>query len=461
MNYNYVITLHNRYSAKAKGFEHNVVYAFMRIIRCQVAFKTNLCYSIPEVNKDCSISIPIDVLANDQVTSGTKLVSMKMKTLKHYLEKELNYESLPMNLKAVLAGLLDYKYDFTRMLYISNSANNKTMNVNLMVPTTEKLEIKRNNYNGIDIMNVYIPYMDEALICLDVSRPYEEMAFSYNALHLFEHLLCTPWSKLRSKSAMTNLNGFTSNLGNCLVYSSMTDQSTFKTYLTKLCEWLRDSRKEEFWHEHEDDLKREINRTISETKHKPTYISFARSPGTAYNYDYDVSIFHYWSNQPMKLTIMHPFKGFDFKFDFGELVPVSKPKIEHFDYMPVEAPTFSSNVVTTKVTSKFAAKATLDFYQENKCIDGMFGVDVQYREVSKDKFYEGNDAIFVTVPMFMISTYRDYLKPETLKKLIIDMNLHIDSLNNYLFEIYGFNKNAPNQRVSQFMNTYEFNHIDE
>lgn len=462
MNYNYIITLHNRYTPKSKGFERNVIYSFMRIIRSQIAFKTNLCYSIPDVDTDCSIAIPIDVLANDQVVSEKKLVSMKVKALKHFLEHEFNYEGLSNNLKAVLGGLLNYKYDYSKMLYITNSINNKVVDVKLKEPTTEKVEIKRTEMGGIDVLNVYLPYMDEAMICLDVTRPYEEMGFSYNALHLFEHLLCSPWSELRKKTSMTNLNGFTSNLGNCLVYASMSDQKTFKLYLLKLCEWLRDSRKPNFWKEHEEELKREINRTISETKHRPTMNSFARSPGVAYAYDYDVSIFHYWSNQPMKLTIMHPFKGFDFSFDFGKLETASKPKIDTFKSVPLESLLESGPIVTAKIDPKEAAQFTLNFYKDGKCADGMFGYDIRYRELNKEhKFYEGDDSVFVTVPMFMISTYREFLKPETLKKLIVDMNIHISNLNGYLNEIYGFNRDVMNMRVNDFMQTYEFNHLDE
>ena len=459
MNYNYVITLHNRYINKATGFERNVVYAFMRIIRSQIAFKTNLCYSIPDLNKDCSITIPIDVLANDQVTTEKKLVSSKVKILKHFLEHEFNYEGMSNNLKAVLGGLLNYQYDYTKMLYISNSINDKIVDVALKTPTTAKLEIKRTNHNGIDVLNIYLPYMDEAMICLDVSRPYEEMGFSYNALHLFEHLLCSPWSALRSKSSMTNLNGFTSNLGNCFVYSLMSDQKTFKLYMQKMCEWLRDSRKLEFWHEHETELKRETNRTISETKHNPSYLSFARSPGTAYNYDYDISLFHYWSNQPMKLTIIHPFKGYDFEFDFGPMNKVAKPKIETFDSIPLETLVNSPAVVTSKVTPKEVAAMTLDFYKNGKVHDGLFGVDIRCRELYQGHFYEDDESMLVTVPMFMLSTFRDYLKPETLKQLVVDMNIHLVTLSSYLDEFAG--SALHSMRQNQFMPTYDFNHLDE
>lgn len=460
MNYNYTITLNNRYSSKANHFENNAIYGFMRILRAEIAFKTTLCYAIPDPNKDCSITIPIDVLANDQIQDTKKLINSKVKTLKHFLEHELNYEGLRQGFKAVLAGVLCYDFDFSKMLYISNSVNDKHVDVNMKKPTLEKLALTRKTVDNVDVLEVYMPYMDEALICLDITRPYDEMGFSYNALHLFEHLLCTPWSTLRRKSLMANLNGFTSNLGNCFVYAAMSDQKTFKLYVDKLCEWLRDSKKKSFWDEHQDAIKRETNRTISETKQAPSYISFARSPGTAYDYGYNTDIFHYWSNQPMKLTILHPFKGFRYDYKFGKAETVKKPTIEKFNYMPLASNSFRA--VTNKVNPKDVARYTMDFYEGKPVADGMFGYDVRYREINKEnnKFFEGNDALFVTVPMFLLSTFRDYLKPESLKKLMIDLNLHISDVDSYLFEIYGSN-NLFNNRMNEFMNFYEFKHLEE
>ena len=76
-----------------------------------------------------------------------------------------------------------------------------------------------------------------------------------------------------------------------------------------------------YW-ENEDDpeIILQIKRTISETKKEPSFTKFARSSSKAYELKLNKHVFHYWANQPMKLTLIHPFKNYKYpKIEFKDL----------------------------------------------------------------------------------------------------------------------------------------------
>ena len=155
----------------------------------------------------------------------------------------------------------------------------------------------------------------------------------------------------------------------------------------------------------------------------------------------------------MKLTLIHPFKGFHFEYEFGPLMKVTRPKIEKFDYLPIESLENARRMTSQKLTTREIAKRMFDYYENGIICDGMYGVDICVRELNRDNdFYEDELRLMITVPMFALSTYRDHYKDESLKKLIIDMNLHIPNVGSYLYEIYAYPE--ANARVTPYMSNY-------
>lgn len=398
-NYNYTIELHNRYyNSKIDDLSLRAVKTFMRLLRGYIAIKTNLCYNIPDIGKDCSITIPVDVLSNEDTLTHRELITKKIHTLKRFLEKDINYDSFLSQHKAALAAISLYHFDYSRMLYISSPQLKNIININMKPSTIKPMKIIYHRYSGDLLLEIINPYFVNSFIALDLSTPYDEMGISYNALHVYEHLMCSPWIAMKNTAFdnIDNLNGLTTSLGNCFVYVEAKDKPTMKKCISNQLNWIYESRDEGFWGKHKSHVEKEITRTISETKGERNYIQFARSPGTAYDYKYDLELFRYWSNKPLKMLVAHPYDAIDLnEFKIRELLSnhpirnITKPEIPTFKYYPYSAIAGHPRInrITKKLDKKEICKIFEDYYINGKIIDGEFGVDVQSRDINMKETY--------------------------------------------------------------------------
>ena len=234
------------------------------------------------------------------------------------------------------------------------------------------------------------------------SKPFEEMGFMFNGLHIFEHLMCTPWVHMKKFSTedLVCLNGFTTNLGLMYVYTVHNSKASFQVYLDEMISWLNKIRTPGFWHEHmkDEEVQMEIERTISETIDVPWMVDFARSSGSAFEGNYREEVFEYWSNQPLKITLIHPYQDV-FIPHLDSPRHVQKPSIPTFDYLPMQALTTQSLVIYKKSTTKELAEQVCDSYMYTAILRGDTGVDIQ-RMSGDGSYFE----------ISMLSTYREDVK---------------------------------------------------
>lgn len=268
-------------------------------------------------------------------------------------------------------------------------------------PTSNKIK-KAPKPLSDEVVEIQVPYIRDGAIIIDFSRPFEEMGFMFNGLHIFEHLMCTPWVHMK-KFSMENLvclNGFTTNLGLMYVYTVHNSKASFQVYLDEMISWLNKIRTPGFWHEHmkDEDVQMEIERTISETIDVPWMVDFARSSGSAFEGNYREEVFEYWSNQPLKMTLIHPYQDV-FIPHLDSPRHVQKPSIPTFDYLPMQVLTTQSLVTYKKSSRKELTEQVCDALMYGLVLKGDTGVDIQ-RLNGDGSYFE----------ISLLSTYREDVK---------------------------------------------------
>lgn len=262
--------------------------------------------------------------------------------------------------------------------------------------------ITTNTKSSDEVVEIQAPYIRDGAIIIDFSRPYEDMGFMFNGLHIFEHLMCTPWVHMK-KFSMENLvclNGFTTNLGLMYVYTVHNSKASFQVYLDEMISWLNKIRTPGFWGKHmkDEEVQMEIKRTISETIDIPWMMDFARSSGSAFEGKYREEVFEYWSNQPLKITLIHPYQDIYIPH-LDSPRHVQKPSIPTFDYLPMQVLTVESLVAYRKTPTKEIAEQVCDALMHGLVLKGDAGVDIQ-RLNGDGSYFE----------ISMLSTYREDIK---------------------------------------------------
>lgn len=410
---------------------------FMKIIAFKIASQTSLKYDIKQIYRP-ELIIPLDILKDEDKTSTEELVKQKVNTLKTFLETEIDLSRCDQREKHRLSiiDFENYKLEIHTKFGVTpvklkrqkiKKMEVKSVQINSSKPSSvpcimkgggiwslESDEIieevqsmtggvkKTSKLSSDEVIEIQAPYIRDGAIIIDFSRPFEEMGFMFNGLHIFEHLMCTPWVHMK-KFSMENLvclNGFTTNLGLMYVYTVHNSKASFQVYLDEMISWLNKIRTPGFWHKHmkDEEVQMEIERTISETIDVPWMIDFARSSGNAFEGNYREEVFEYWSNQPLKITLIHPYQDV-FIPHLDSPRHVQKPSIPTFDYLPMQALTTQSLVTYRKLSTKEITEQVCDALMYGLVLKGDAGVDIQRLN---------GDGIYFEISM--LSTYREDIK---------------------------------------------------
>jgi hypothetical protein len=147
-------------------------------------------------------------------------------------------------------------------------------------------------------------YLQDYSIFIDLSVPFEDMGMSYNALHLYEHLMTKSWNKLPGEDVL-EMNGSTFPTGISYIYIICSTEKSFRLYAETFLKYLMKCRTAEFWNskEMENFIQVETQRTISETRQERYLTSVGRTDQKGYSFGYKRDIFHYWANRPFNILL--------------------------------------------------------------------------------------------------------------------------------------------------------------
>lgn len=158
--------------------------------------------------------------------------------------------------------------------------------------------------DGSYISVLYDPYMKHDYVMLaNLSKPFSEMKYQYNTLHLYEHLMTYAWRKTDHLKEVY-MNGLTVVNGISNIYAVLDSPEGMIEYMHSYIDFVLKGRDPKFWEQNKEMMRVETMRTISETRLTRSYTTPSRSDPAAYDCHYNPAIFCKWSNDPFDVLLI-------------------------------------------------------------------------------------------------------------------------------------------------------------
>ena len=284
---------------------------FMHQFNIIVAGQSTLNYHLIPVTNRPIIYIPVYPYERDDFKEDiTALIKKRINTLKEFIstyqfDKERKMVLHMLRNILMLRDATDTK-KHTPLFKIENRETDTkesvdiSSNIKLEYPTMKRYRLTDNSYISV----VYDPYADdEHLVLCNLSKPFSEMGYQYNALHLYEHLMTYAW-KDGNHTEEAYMNGITVVNGVSNVFSVLTSASSMMDYMHRCIDFILKGRDRQFWIDNKEILRTETMRTISETRASRSFSSPSRSDPAAYDCNYNTDIFCKWSNDPFDILLI-------------------------------------------------------------------------------------------------------------------------------------------------------------
>lgn len=305
----YIYIKYNK-SSDQNNYSDVLIKKFMDYMNGIIGAKTATNYHIEKV-KNFTIRIPIYVYTNEEAKMNPiDLLEKRVKTIMNFLEN-FDWKTVSKFQLWLVRSLHILGINISTCFNIETEMPNvdyKKINETILIkfPDIQYPKLRRIKLNDNSMITLYSdPYMDDYGLFLNLSVSFDEMGMSYNALHLYEHLLTKPWDKLNGHD-LIELNGSTYPVGTCFVYTIHKTINSLKLHMNSTLKWLLKSRLPDFWKNKEEEINLETIRTISETRRERTLTSMGRSDLHAYDLKYNTDIFDYWSNKPFNILLAGP-----------------------------------------------------------------------------------------------------------------------------------------------------------
>ncbi len=285
---------------------------FLQRLNVIIAGQSTLNYHMIPLSNKPMIYIPVFPYKRSDFTNDMeKLVRDRINTLKEFLST-YEFDKERSNILWYFRGILIMRQrEFSgEKLPPLFKIENKDYNVveyadirkdtNVKYPTMKRYRLTDGSYISI----WHDPYaIDNHVILCNLSKPFSEMRYQYNALHLYEHLMTYAWKNVdHEKEAY--INGLTVVNGISNVFAVLNTKEAMMEYLDKYIDFILKSRDKSFWIKNKEMLRTETIRTISETRAARSFSSPSRSDPAAYDCNYNIDIFCKWSNEPFDILLI-------------------------------------------------------------------------------------------------------------------------------------------------------------
>jgi hypothetical protein len=286
---------------------------FLRVLNVIIAGESSLNYHMIPLSNRPIIYIPVFPYKRSEFTSDmAKLTHERVKTLKEFLstyafDKERLITLFYLRMIMIIMRNNEKNGIKTGPLFkIENNDFNIIEYADINKNTVIKYpDIKRYRLTDGSYISVWHdPYAEDshAIIC-NLSKPFSEMRYQYNALHLYEHLMTYGW-KYIDHGKQIRINGTTTINGISNVYAVLNTSGAMLEYMNRYIDFLLASRDKSFWINHKEMLRTETLRTISETRAVRSFSAPHRSDPAAYDCNYNIDIFCKWSNDPFDILLL-------------------------------------------------------------------------------------------------------------------------------------------------------------
>lgn len=230
-----------------------LLHRFMGIINSRLGSRTNLNYHILPV-ENFKIKVPFYVYTNDEKKlDALTLVEKRVSTLTTFLSTMdwtncANLQELWIIHSLKLLGI-NISDSFTLSTFTDErigfvDLDKKELHINY--PTTFNPEVKRVKYaDGSTILYLSSKYLNDYGIYANLTVPFSEMGMSFNALHLYEHVMTCGWKKL-DYAKLKLMNGATWPDGLCSVFAISNTLLAMKEFAAGFIKYFLESRDANF-----------------------------------------------------------------------------------------------------------------------------------------------------------------------------------------------------------------------
>jgi len=364
-----------------KPLVRKAAYGLLVYLTRTISASSDVCYRPNNISYDSQkqeFLLPITVQYHNEEGNIVDIINKRVETIKRTI---LNVKFETNRLKFIARTLKQYNIDpfnFLQLSYtIGNDDNAELVStpIELNIPDVPNFEIREhiNSEGNFRHLEYIDPLLLDYGLYIGLSKPFKDMGYAYNALHIYEHMMTMAWKKLDSKD-MIELNGATFPTGICYLYNIHSTSKSLKKYAREYVKFHQMSKTRKFWEKDlNEDLKRETIRTYSETQTSKGLKEFARTDNTVYsdlhNMKYPIEPFLKFSNDTYTILTVSP-EPIDFKFDkYIPDIDPDVPKISErkYDFIPLAALRNANNLVVVNKKDM-----TQEIYSKNACL---FGVD--------------------------------------------------------------------------------------
>ena len=415
-----------------KPLVKKATYNLMMHITRTISLASDVCYRPNNIIYDTQrqqFIVPITVQYHNEEGDILSIINKRVETIKNTISK-LKFETNKM--KFIARTLNQYKIDpFNFLLltyFIDDESELVSTPIELKLPDIPNFEIKEYYYKKGNFR--HLEYIDPLLmdygLYIGLSKPFNEMGYSYNALHIYEHMMTMAWKKLDTAN-VTDVNGATMPNGSCWLYNIHSTKKSLKHHARAYVKFHQLTKNKEYWDkELYEDLKRETIRTYSETQHAKNLKDFARTDNFVYhdlhNMIYNSEPFVKFSEDEYTILTVSPEP---IKFKFDKYIPDINPdKIKvnerKYDYIPLAALRNTNNFVIINKKD-----LTEEIYNKNACLFGVDCVGLCLDDDTKES------ETMNTVLLFML---RNSL--EVINKFMKDKTMPIDNYSFSSIDVY-------------------------
>ena len=327
----------------------------MCIVNSRLGSRTELNYHIMPVD-NFKIKVPFYLYTNDEKKlAPLDFIKKRVNTLITFLENIdwmscANLQEIWIIHSLKILGI-DISTDFTLSTFTDETVGYEDLDqepLKIKLPNIHEPKIERVRLSdGSTIIYLSSQYLNDYGIFANLTIPFSEMGMSFNALHLYEHVMTCGWKSINS-SKLKLMNGATWPNGLCSVFAITNTLNSMKAFAASYIKHYLNSRDKGFWQTEwgAEQLKLETQRTISETRTERSLSSLCRSDYHAYDFKYNTDIFEYWSNKPFDILISGPVSldylhmNTDVINDYIKLHPirnVEKPRNVIYHVLPLDA----------------------------------------------------------------------------------------------------------------------------
>ena len=295
---------------------------FMHQLNIILAGQTTLNYHLIPITNRPFIYIPVFPYNRKDFSGNIDgLIKERIKTLKTFISTyDFNNERkiIKWGLRNILI-MRERLGDTKRPLFkIENRETDtkETIDISKHIKMEYPKMLRYKLTDGSYISVLHDPYtIDDHLVLCNLSKPFSEMRYQYNALHLYEHLMTYAW-KDGDHDDEAYMNGLTVVNGISNIFAVLNTPEVLMDYLNRYITFVLKARDKQFWIAHKDILRTETLRTISETRAARSFSSPSRSDPAAYDFNYNIDIFCKWSNDPFDILII---TNADIKIDVNKI----------------------------------------------------------------------------------------------------------------------------------------------